>query len=99
MNKSDVVQALALDGFGQPEAAVNRVFDVIGAALACGEAVTIRNFGKFEPRHRSEVTRKNPKTGDPIYVPEKLSVGFVPAPALKQRINRPVAVTLNGDHH
>jgi nucleoid DNA-binding protein len=87
-NRSDLVQALAMDGYPEPEQAVNRVLDVIGASLACGESVSIRNFGKFEARKRSAVVRKNPKTGVEIKVPEKISVGFIPAPALKQRLNR-----------
>lgn len=49
--------------------------------------MSIRNFGKFEPRLKGAVTRKNPKTGASVEVPEKFSVGFIAAPALKARLN------------
>ena len=87
LNKSDIVEALAQDGHPRPGAAVDRMLEVIAKALRLGESVSIRNFGKFEPRFRSAVIRRNPKTGIAINVPEKHSVGFVPAPALKERIN------------
>jgi nucleoid DNA-binding protein len=77
-----------MDGYPEPENAVDRVLDVIGASLACGEPVSIRNFGKFEPRLRSPVIRKNPKTGIPVDVPQRVSIGFVASPALKRRVNR-----------
>jgi DNA-binding protein HU-beta len=90
INKSDLARALRLEGYrqSQAEVAVDRVLDAITVSLACGESVSIRNFGKFEPRTRSAVTRKNPKTGKEIKVPEKTSVGFIPAPALKERLNK-----------
>ncbi len=72
----------------EPEAVLNRVLNTIAASLSMGEPVSIRNFGKFEPRTRSAVTRKNPRTGIAIDVPEKLSAAFVPAPALKARLNQ-----------
>ena len=85
-NRSDLVEALNQDGYPHPAAVVKRVIDVIGLALACGETVSIRNFGSFEPRTRIAVTRRNPKTGEPVEVPEKYTVGFRPAPALRDRL-------------
>lgn len=66
---------------------LDRILNV-AASVACGEPVSIRKFGKFEPRRRSEVTRRNPKTGIEIHVPSKNSVAFLPAPALKERLNQ-----------
>ena len=90
MNKTDLVDELALMGTPRKEAAtaVDRVLNAISRSLACGERVTIRDFGKFEPRTRRPVVRKNPQTGVPIHIPERVSIGFVAAPALKKRINR-----------
>lgn len=102
MNRSDIIAALAAAGHPNPEAAVACVLDTITASLARGESVSIRNFGKFEPRARTAVTRYNPKTGVPIDVPTKVSVGFMPAPALKTWINRHLKVVVgfapNGKH-
>lgn len=90
MNKSELVDDLTRQGASREDArvAVDRVLNAIGRSLACGERVTIRDFGKFEPRHRRAVIRKNPRTGDPIEVPEQVSVGFVAAPALRERVNK-----------
>lgn len=71
----------------QAEKTLERVLDVIGTSLACGEPVSIRNFGKFEPRTRSAVTRRNPVSGEEMKVPSRIGVGFVPSPSLKERIN------------
>jgi nucleoid DNA-binding protein len=90
MNRSDIVDELVLLGSEPDDArlAVDRVLNAISRSLACGERVTIRNFGVFSPRQRKPVVRKNPVTGIEIPVPEKVSIGFVAAPALKERVNR-----------
>lgn len=91
MNKSDVVQALVLSGHApdlhQAEGALDRVLDVISKALSNGEAVSIRNFGKFETRPRAAVIRRNPTSGKTMNVPARIGIGFVPAQNLKERIN------------
>lgn len=66
---------------------VTRVLDVIGLALSCGETVSIRNFGRFEPRLKGASTGVNPKTGARVEIPEKFAVSFIAAPALKARLN------------
>lgn len=90
MNKTDLIQAVALREQIKPEDA-EHVFDsfleVISLSLACEEDVTIRNFGRFEHRKRNAVRRRNPRTGDPVDVPSRNSVGFRPAPRLRERVN------------
>lgn len=90
MNKTALIKELRLNGMSKPDAkeAVETVISSISRSLADGERVTIRNFGKFEPRLHKSATRTNPLTGQTTTVPEKRSVGFVPAPALKVRLNR-----------
>lgn len=91
MNRTDIVRAVA-NKAGVPVYVVDKVttelLEVIGLCLAAGEEVNLRQFGKFEPRDRRAVTRKNPKTGEDIHVPAKTGVGFVPSPVLKARLNR-----------
>lgn len=77
-----------MDKYPQSDAVVTKIIEVICLALTCGESVNIRNFGKFEPRTREPVTRKNPRTGTLVDVPRRHSVGFVPAPALRDRMNK-----------
>jgi DNA-binding protein HU-beta len=91
MNRTDIVRAVA-NKSGLPMTVVAKVtddlLDVIGLCLAAGEEVNLRQFGKFEPRDRKAVVRKNPRTGEDIQVPAKTGVGFIPSPVLKQRLNR-----------
>lgn len=91
MNRGELVKAISDDLTEVPVTLVDEVlgsfFDQIAVALAAGDDVTIRRFGKFEPRKRRAVTRLNPKTKIPIDVPAKTSVGFVPSSNLKQRLN------------
>jgi DNA-binding protein HU-beta len=92
MNRSDILSAVASKE-GIPVRDVEKIVDsfleVITLSLTLDEDVSIRNFGKFEVRHRSEVTRRNPKTGEPVEVPAKKAVGFKASPWLKNRINVP----------
>lgn len=73
----DVIDAVVVD-----------TLEVVGLTLAAGEEVNLRGFGRFDPRDRKPVTRLNPATGEPIQVPAKRSVGFVPSPVLKNRLNQ-----------
>lgn len=67
---------------------VDDVLEVIGMSLSAGEQVNLRGFGRFDPRDRKPVVRLNPATQEPIQVPAKRSVGFVPSQILKDRLNR-----------
>lgn len=91
MNRTDVVKSIAnKEGVAAPQ--VQRIlksfFDVIALNLSVGEQVSLRDFGKFEPRDRKAVVRKNPSTGAEHHVPAKVSVGFVASPILKSRLNK-----------
>lgn len=90
MNKSDIVKAVAgreKVTVDQAEKVIDAFLDAITLALAGGDPVSIRMFGKFEPRTRKAATLKNPQTGEPMEVSSRVSVGFKSAPALKQRVN------------
>jgi len=91
MNRSDLIQ-VAVDATGIANPKVEEILDTILAtiqlSLACGESVTIPNFGRFVPRQRQEVVRVNPKTREEVKVPSKKAVAFLAAPAFKNRMNR-----------
>lgn len=91
MNRNDVVRGIAHKE-DVPVVVVNKVLgaflDLVALSLATGDDVAIRDFGTFEPRARKAVTRRNPKTGEPIPTPAKTSVGFRPSRTLKERLNR-----------
>lgn len=90
MNRGEIVKAISEDkqmAATLVDEVLSSFFDQIAVTLASGDDVTIRRFGKFEPRKRRAVTRLNPKTKIPIDVPAKTSVGFVPSSNLKSRLN------------
>lgn len=90
MNKSELLRAVALRErvtYAEAERLVDAFLEVVSLSLACEEDVSIRNFGKFEHRKRRPVQRRNPKTGTPVDIPERNSVGFKPAPKLRDRVN------------
>lgn len=63
------------------------VFSAIAENLADGTTVLIRGFGRFEPRQRRAVTRRNPKTGEDMKIDERFTVAFLPSTSLKGRLN------------
>lgn len=91
MNKKDLIKAVAGD-CDRSERDVVEVIDsflkVVSLSLSTGESVNVRDFGKFEERTRKAVTRRNPATGDPIDIPERRTVAFIPGDGLRERLNQ-----------
>ena len=90
MNKGEIVKAVARRKgitISTAHDVVEDFFDVAKTSLAVGEEVTVRGFGRFELRDRPPVTLKNPRTGDPILVPPRQTVVFLPSMTLKARLN------------
>jgi nucleoid DNA-binding protein len=76
MTKSDVERVIGV------------TFDkVIPNSLMEGEAVSINDFGKFEPVVKAARVGRNPQSGDAVSIPEKAAVKFKPATALKSKLN------------
>lgn len=93
MNRSDLINRVTRSGLTamQAEKAVDVILETISQTLASGTTVTIKNFGRFEPRRKSAVTRTNPRNGEKIEIPEKTTAVFRPAPHLKRKLNGPVS--------
>jgi integration host factor subunit beta len=76
MNKSDLIDALALDQklpVKTAESIIATVLDAIAETLATGDNVEIRGFGSFTVREYKSYDGRNPKTGNKIEVkPKKL---------------------------
>jgi len=62
---------------------MQRTLDAIVEALKRGERIELRNFGAFQLKKRRKRIGRNPKTGEVIPVPERLTVVF--KPGLKMR--------------
>jgi DNA-binding protein HU-beta len=86
MTKSDLVAAIA-EKAGirkkDAEAALNAFIDVVTEALAKEEKVEIRGFGTFLMKERAPRVARNPRTGEKVEVPAKLSPAFKPGKDLK----------------
>lgn len=91
MNRRDVVSAVADRSdlpFSQVDQVLTVLLDVITEGLRTGEEISIRRFGKWEPRKRRPVTRKNPRTGEDVFVAATKTIGFIPSVNLKAAINQ-----------
>jgi len=62
---------------------VKSVFDVISMAAVTGEGTSVPKFGKFIVEVKAARTARNPKTGEPVEIPEKLAIKFRPSSTLR----------------
>jgi nucleoid DNA-binding protein len=70
----------------QAEQVVQIVIDAIVDTLKQGGEVSIAGLGIFSTKTRKARTARNPRTGDPIEVPEMRVPKFRPAKALKDAV-------------
>jgi nucleoid DNA-binding protein len=68
-------------------AVINSFVEHVNDAVIHGGRVYIRKWGVFIPVWRKACRRRDPRTGDPIDVPARLSVRFKPCSALKEALN------------
>ncbi len=70
------------------ELIVSTIFDEVTAALARGERVELRGFGAFTIKQRDARTGRNPRTGEPVAVDEKVVPFFKAGKELRERVNQ-----------
>lgn len=90
MNKSDLVRMAAKrTSVTIPVAddVITAFFDLLVLNLATEQEVSIRGFGKFEPRTRPPVTLRRPTDGEPIKVDRRRTAVFLPSMTLKEKLN------------
>lgn len=90
MTRTELIRATAKRaGVTQETAAaiIAAALDTAADALAAGDNVALHQFGKLEPRRHKERTMHSFITGSTIKTPASVYVGFVPAQALKDRLN------------
>ena len=89
MNKTELIAAIA-DKAGvskkDAEKVVNATFDVITAAMADGDKVSLVVFGNFEVRERDASEGKNPQTGEKIKIDACKVPAFKAGKALKDAV-------------
>jgi DNA-binding protein HU-beta len=87
MNKADLKRAVAEEcGVTQKEAGIviDSVIDSIKAGVVADGKCTLVGFGTFRTQVAKARKARNPRTGEPIDVPEKTVVKFKPAAAFKE---------------
>lgn len=84
MNKADFVKQLTqvLGQRHDAEKAVDKFISSMHEAIRKGEKVILSGFGSFYPKIRKAQKRHNPKTMEPINVPPKRTVKFIPSEEL-----------------
>ena len=90
MNKGELVDAVAEKANvtkKQAEAIVTATFDVIQAAVASGDKVTLVGFGTFEARERQAREGRNPKTGDKMQIPATKVPAFSAGKVFKDKVS------------
>ena len=66
---------------------VNAILDEIADALARGDRVELRGFGAFSVKRRDARTGRNPRTGEPVSVSEKVIPFFKTGKEMRVRLN------------
>jgi integration host factor subunit beta len=70
------------------EAVVHTIVDTIMAALLRGDRVEIRGFGVFAAKVQRPRIARDPRTGAPVRVEQKIVPTFKAGKELQQRMNR-----------
>ena len=89
MRKRDIVLKISQDTEIKQvvvKEVVQRTFDTILDALKQGKRIELRNFGVFQLKKRKKRIGRNPKTGEVVPVPERLTVVFKPGLEMKKFI-------------
>ncbi len=94
MTKAELIEIVAekVDGVSkaQVSAVYDQVFETIVRAVEEDEKhrFLVAGFGTFELKQRDARKGRNPATGQEIDIPASRSIGFKPANALKDRLNK-----------
>jgi len=91
MNKAELAAVIA-GKTGQTKKAaehmIDAVIEAIAEELAQHGKVQLMGFGSFESKRRAARMGNNPRTGEPVPVPEMTAVVFRAAKALKETVNK-----------
>lgn len=91
MNKADLIAKVAEKSEltkKDAEKAVSAVLDTIIETVAEGEKVQIVGFGTFEQRERKERSGVDPRTHEPLVIPEKKVPAFKPGQGFKDAVDK-----------
>ena len=66
---------------------IDTLFNSVTKALKNGDRVELRGFGTFTTKLRNARIGRNPKTGEPVAIPQKKMPFFKMGKSMKERIN------------
>ncbi len=91
MTKADIVDIIA-EGTGltkiETQAVIDGFLATMRYSLAKEERIELRGFGNFKKVLRKERVARNPRTKEPVTVPEHFTVVFRPSKDLKEFVNK-----------
>lgn len=100
MTKSELIERVAQRqtqlAYRDIELAVKTILELMAQRLAGGDRIEIRGFGSFSLHYRPGRVGRNPKTGDPVRLPEKYVPHFKPGKELRERVDEAYRGTLRG---
>lgn len=81
----------------QVKRVVQQFLDAVVSELGKGNRLEFRDFGVFETRVRKARKAQNPKTLEPVTVPEKRTVKFKVGRLMKQRLSELAGVAIDDE--
>ncbi|MCP4043312.1 MAG: integration host factor subunit beta [Gammaproteobacteria bacterium] len=69
------------------ELAVSHLIEQMARALSIGERIEVRGFGSFTLRLRPSRMGRNPKSGEPVSLPERHIPHFKPGKELRAMVD------------
>ena len=93
----DRIADLTGDRRVQVKRVVQKFLDEIIAELGRGNRLEFRDFGVFETKMRKARMAQNPKTLEPVPVPEKRTVKFKVGRLMKQKLSGLAGVAVEDD--
>lgn len=93
MTKADLVEQVAEaigPGVTKKDCAlvVDAFLNAVKRALANGENIEIRGFGTYKVKRRKARMARNPRTGEPVEVPERYVPVFKASKVLRNRVEK-----------
>lgn len=92
MTKSELVDAV-FEAAALPDITKKTTGEIVDAVFEALKDTVVEHgrfsypgFGTFSVKKRQGRTGRNPRTGDAIEIPESRTVGFKPAPGLKEAL-------------
>lgn len=71
---------------------LNGIIQAITNVVADGDIVTLVGFGRFESWTRTQRKFRNPKTGEPLTIPEAVLPKFSPGKLFKDAVEQSVEI-------